>query len=111
MARRAPSEAELPRLGDERGAEAGVALLAHEGEPLGRVDPPGREQDALRPERDRAVAGLAREAHALVDEALADAEATRARIDDEEAELGHPAGALHEKHGAHALAVLLRDPG
>ena len=56
------------------------------------------------------VAGPAREADALVDEPLADAEPARARLDEQQSQLGHLLRLPDEEHGADDLAVAFGDP-
>src|SRR5215471_10335871 len=104
------SKGELPRLLGQFPAEGVMPSAPDQPEARGLVDPPGRHQDALRPERDLAVADLACEAHALVDEPDADAEAARLRIDDEQPQLGHRARLPDQEHRAHHPTVLLGDP-
>src|SRR2546430_4143085 len=91
-------------------AEAVVALLAPDAEPRCLVRVSGRAQLARGPERDLAVARLAREAHALAHEAGPEARATRLRLHQQQAQLGHGLRARDEEHRAHQLAALLRDP-
>src|SRR2546426_10584511 len=104
------SQVQLPGLRDESLAEAVVALLAHDAEPRCLVQASSRAQLALGPERDLAVARLAREAHALAHEAGPEARTTRLRLHQQQAQLGHGLRARDEEHRAHQLAALLRHP-
>src|SRR5260370_66996 len=91
-------------------AEAPVRLLVDQAEAGGLVDAPGGAQHAVGPQRELPVAGVPREAHALVHEARADAEPARLRLDQQQPQLGDGLRVLDEEHGADDLAVLLRDP-
>src|SRR5262249_28223104 len=104
------SELLLPRLTHQIVAEARVAFLVCAPIAGCLVDAPGREQHAVRPQGDHAVAGRAREPLALRDEPRADADATCGRLDEQQAQLGHGRAALDHEHAPDALAVLLRDP-
>src|SRR5262245_24481657 len=104
------SQLQLPGLADQVVTEAMVALLVNQPEPRGLVDAPRRHEHAVGPERHLAVAHLPREAHALGAEARADTETARAGLDEQETQLAHGLGALHEEHRPDDLAVLLGDP-
>src|SRR5581483_11826755 len=67
-------------------------------------------EDVVGPKDDLAVAGAAGEGDALLDQALADAEAARLGIDDQKPELRHCRRFSDQKDRAHILSVLLRDP-
>ena len=69
------------------GAEAALRNALHADEPGLLIDAARRGQLGLRPERQLLVAGAPREADALVDEALAEAEPARARLDEEQSQL------------------------
>ena len=87
-----------------------MRLLPHHAEAGALVDRAGAGEDALRPQRDAAVAGRAREADALVHQTPADAQAARLRLDQQQAQLCDVLAALDQKHGADAGAVQLGDP-
>src|SRR5262249_22106006 len=72
--------------------------------------PPRGPEVALRPERDAAVAGLAREAHALVDEAFAEALAPRLGLEEQEPQLRDGRGLPDQEDAAEEAPVPLRDP-
>src|SRR6185295_7663820 len=83
------SELQVPGLPDQVLAEPVIRLRMHEAIAPGLVDAPRGHENTIGPERDLLVARLAREALALGDEARADAEAARRRLDEQEPELGH----------------------
>src|SRR5262245_2421880 len=87
-----------------------MLLLVYETEAGLLVDVAGRAEDAVGPERDLPVAGLARKAQALFHEASAHAESACLRLDEQETQLGHRLRSLDEEDGPHDLAVLLGDP-
>src|SRR5262249_33678342 len=109
-ARRPRSQLELPELADEVVPEAPVPLLVDEAEPSALLDRAGGVKDVVGPEDDLAAAGAAGEGDAFLDEALADAEAARLGIDDQEPKLRHRRRFPHQKDRAHVLPVLLGDP-
>src|SRR5262245_31539659 len=74
-------ECELPRLGDEVFAKAVVRLLCDAREAGDLVEVTRSEQVRLRPQRDLLVADSPREAYALVDQPLANAEPARRLFD------------------------------
>src|SRR5439155_12995969 len=100
-----------PVLADEVATEAVVRFGADEGEPRPLVDPPSAGQHVVRPERQLAVAGGAREAQALLDEARADAQAARRRLDEEQAQLCGVASLGDAQDAAHGAPAKLGDPG
>ena len=117
--RRARSgELELPGFADQGVAEADVRLARDEAIAGLRVDAARRQQHAVGPQDDAPVAGGAGEALALVDEARADAEAARRRLDQQQAQLRRAVddGAaavvarLDEEDAADVDAVALGDP-
>src|ERR1051325_3724685 len=121
------SERKLPRLLDEVVAEAMVRPRLHALDARALVDAPRRDEDVVRPERELAVSGLAREPDARLDESRAQARAARGRVDEQEPELrdrgrgprrhavvGAPTSLLvlrrDEEDAPHVLAVHLGDP-
>src|SRR5581483_7072080 len=109
---RAPvrSQFQLPGFVHEVMPEALDAPALDAREAARSVDPARGGQLTVRPEGDLAVPGLAREPDALVDEAATDAEAARALVDDQEAELGSRGRFLDEAHRPDVLAVHLGNP-
>src|SRR5690348_4721525 len=71
------SELQLPRLPDQPVAEVSVRHFVHESKSGALVDAPRLVQHVVRPQCDRAVARLAREAHALVHETRAEPQPAR----------------------------------
>src|SRR2546426_7394349 len=69
-----------------------------------------RVQLALRPQRELAIAGLPREADALVDQAAADTESSRVRLHEEQPQLGDGLRFTHDEDRTDDLAVPIRDP-
>src|SRR6202795_2079200 len=104
------SELQFPGLPDQVVAEAVMGLVAHEAIARSLVDAPRGHENAIGPERDLPVARLAREALALGDEARADPEAARRRLDEQEPELGDRLRVRDEEDRADDLAVLLGHP-
>src|SRR5580765_4580957 len=104
------SELQVPGLPDQVVAEAVMRLLVDEAIAPCLVNAPRGHEDAIGPERDLPVAHLAGEALALGDEARADAEAARRRLDEQEPELGHGLRVSDEEDRADDLAVLLGHP-
>src|SRR5262249_6722732 len=104
------SQTLLPRLAHEIVAEARMPVLVREAIAGRLVEAPRGEQHAVRPQRDRAIAGPTREALALGDQVRADADAACRGLDEQQPQLRHRCAALDEEHAADALAVLLRDP-
>src|SRR2546421_506180 len=72
-----------------------------------RVDLAGGDEHAVGPERDLAIAGLPREAHAFCDQSCADPQAARLRMDDQEPQLADRLRLRDEEDGADDLAVHL----
>ena len=73
--------------------------------------PRAAARSLLRPQPHAAVADLAREADALVDQPRADAEPARLRLDQQQPQLGDASStALDQEHAADVLAVALGDP-
>src|SRR6267378_1857273 len=87
-----------------------VALPAHDAEARRLVQASGGAQLALGPERDLAVARLAREAHALAQQTGPEARPAGLRLHQQQAQLGHGPRSLDQEHRADHLAALLRDP-
>src|SRR5712691_1933800 len=104
------SQVEIPGLPHQVGTEAAMRLFVHQAEAGLFVDTPGRLQHVVRPQGELAVADLAGEAHALLHEAFADAEAARPGLDEEQTQPGDRLRFLDAKHRAHVLTVQLRDP-
>src|SRR5712691_4937370 len=102
------SQCELPGLAHQIATELAVALACDQLEASVLVDAARGGKNAVGPERDLAVARGAGEADALVDEASANAEATRLGIDEQEAEPGNACAVLHQEHAAYRLAAALR---
>src|SRR5258708_19724578 len=91
-------------------AEAGMRLVAQAAEAGALVDVAGGDEDALRPQRDLAIARLAGEADAFIDQPCADAEAARLGLDQQQAQLGLRPRLLDQEHRAEDLARLLGEP-
>lgn len=93
-------------------SEAVVRLLVDERESGLLVDVVGGGENALRPEGDFAVAGGAGELDALIDEDLAQAEATRGGLYEQEAELCgvRLIGMMDEEDAAERDSVAFGDP-
>src|SRR2546427_8137100 len=87
-----------------------MRLFVHQAEAGLLVDAPGGMQHVVCPQRELAVADLAGEAHALLHEAFADAEAARPGLDEEQTQPGDRLRFLDAKHRPHVLTVQLRDP-
>src|SRR5262245_49724051 len=96
---------QLPDLFHQIVAEAVMRLLFDEPEPGFFVDMAGGMKDAVRPQRDLLVPGLPGESHAFTDQALADAHAPSARLDQQHAQLGHSLRFFDKKHTAGDLAA------
>ena len=64
----------------------------------------------MRPEGNLAVASVAGKARAFTDQTAADAEPTRGRLNQQQAQLGYGLRLLHKKNRAGDLAVFLGDP-
>src|SRR4029077_21233584 len=109
-ARRGSAQCGLPRFAHELAAEASVLLVVDPPESGRLIEAPGGAQHAVGPQRDRPVARLAGEAHALGHQALADAEPARLRLDQEQTQLRHRARPAYQEDRAHDLSVLLGDP-
>src|SRR3989442_5538569 len=104
------SQRQLPRLSDQVVTKAPMPFAVHELEARALVDAPSGDEHAVRPERDRAIAGLPREADAFGHEPSADAEASRARLDEQEPELCDGFRSLDDEDGADDVALALGDP-
>src|SRR4051812_47286894 len=105
--RSSASQLALERLPHERMPEAAVRFFLRESESARLVDGTGGVEPTVGPQHDAPVAGGAGEREAFVDEPLAEAEAARGRLDQQQAQLRHPRRALHEEHAPHALAIPL----
>src|ERR1700722_1997055 len=105
-----PLQRHLPNLADEIDAEIPMRLLGDLGKAAALIDRPRRDQDALRPQRDPAVAGTPSETNTFLDEPASDAVAAGARLDQEEAELRDAAAGVDQHDRADRLAVDLCDP-
>src|SRR5262249_53062254 len=79
------AQPQLPRLADELFAGGVVRLLFDATRRSADLDAAGGGEHALGPERDLAVARLARKAHSLLDQSGADAEPARLRLNQKEA--------------------------
>lgn len=74
------------------------------------VDVAGGGKHAVGPQRDHAVARLAREAERFLDQPRADAEPTRARFDQKKAQPRDRVGFAHKEDRPDILAVSFGDP-
>src|SRR6185312_11406364 len=74
------------------------------------VDAARGDENALRPQRHRPVAFLARSAHALLDQRATDAEPARFFLHEQEAQLREFVGGLDQEDRAERLAARFRDP-
>ena len=75
---------QFPGLADEILAEAVVRFLAHQSKARALINAVGGQENALRPQSDAGITGLAGEADAFRDERLAQPEAARGGIDVEQ---------------------------
>src|SRR5215813_435402 len=91
------AQLQLPRLADELFPEGVVALLLDELEAHPLVNAAGGGEHALGPERDLAVARLARKAQRLLDQPGADAEPARLGLDQEQAQPRDLLCVLHQQ--------------
>src|SRR6185295_19114385 len=104
------AQPKLPRLRHEVAPEAMVRLGRDELEAGLLVEVPRGDEDVVRPQRDAIVAGLAGETDALGDQATADPQAARPRLDEEEAQLRDAVRVADQEHRADVLSVALGDP-
>src|SRR5262245_15126157 len=91
---------QLPVLSHQIVAEAVMRLLLDQPEPGLFVDMAGGMKEAVRPQHDLLVPGLPGETHAFADQALADAHTPRARLDQQQAQLGHSLRFFDKKYTA-----------
>src|SRR5690349_13657240 len=101
---------QLPGLPDEVDAEAVMLLFRDTTEAGAVVDVACRDQDALRPQRDRLVAALAREADALFGQRAPDAEPAGFLLHEQQSQFRDPVLALDQKDRAGRFAVHFGDP-
>src|SRR5258708_31886430 len=101
---------ELPGFGDEVLAEAAMRFLVDAAEAGLGVQAARRVQLALRPERQRAIAGVARKADAFLDQPASDAEPARGGLDEQQPQLRHRLRFPDDEHRADDRAVAFRDP-
>src|SRR3954467_12201745 len=87
-----------------------MLLRRHEAETGRLVDAARGVQRFLRPEHDLAVPARPRECHAFGHELLAESEAARSRLDDEQPELRDRLRFGDQENAADVLAVALGDP-
>src|SRR5215469_18386017 len=89
-----------------------MGLFAHEAEAGGLINAMCRREDALGPQGDLSIAGIARELNTLVHQFLAQAHAARRRIDVEQTELRRvmPFGVLDEEDVANMPTIHLCNP-
>src|SRR5262245_53906927 len=104
------AQLQLPRLADEPFPEGIVALLLDELKAHPLIDAAGGGEHALGPERDLAVARLARKAQRLLDQSGADAEPARLGLDQEEAQPRDLLCVPHQQNRSDILALALGDP-
>src|SRR6185295_6110274 len=90
--------------------EAVVALLSDQLEARRLVDPASRREHVVRPQHQLAVAAVAREEDALVDEASAQAVPARPAFHEQYAQLRRLVILAHTHDTAGAPSVHLRDP-
>src|SRR5690606_16854561 len=83
------SQLQLPRLADEIMTETVMRLCVYQPVSLLLIDVPGGDQDAVRPQGDLAVADLAREPGAFLNEPATDPQPAGLRLDEQESQLGH----------------------
>src|SRR5580765_8962845 len=93
-------EVALPGFADQVDAERMMRLLGDKLEARPRVNAARRGEDALRPQCHSPVAGFPGKAQAFVDEALAEAEPARLRIDDQQPQLGDLVALAHHEDRA-----------
>src|SRR5262245_53181602 len=74
------------------------------------IDMPGGVKQAVRPKRDLLVSRLPGEPQAFIDQALADAQPPRARLDQQQAQLRHRIRFFDEEYAAGDLASAFGDP-
>src|SRR5262249_55565090 len=101
---------QLPVLSHQIVAEAVMRLFLNELETGLFVDMPGGGEQAVRPQHDLLVPRLPGEPQTFVDQALADAQPTRARFDQQQAQLRLRLRRLDEEPGTGDLAAAFGDP-
>src|SRR5688572_7733345 len=104
------AQIELPGFSRQIVAEFPVPVLLREVKPRFFVDKPRRSEVRLRPEHQPAVALCPRERDALGDEALAQPEPPRPRLDKEEPQFRRLFGLLLKENRTYGHAVPLGDP-
>src|SRR5258706_4745016 len=104
------SKLQAPVLTDEIVAKAAVRLLLDEAEADALVNAASGDQDVVRPQDDRGVAAVAREADAFLDKAAPHAEPARFGLDVQHSKLGRGLVLPDDEHGADDLAIDLGDP-
>src|SRR4051794_567438 len=101
---------QLPVLPDDWHAELAVRLAFHLTEAELGVDGARRDEVGVRPEYELAIAGLASEPDAHLNQALAEPGAARLGLDEEQPQLGGARALPDDKRRADALAVAFGDP-
>src|SRR5262245_62941775 len=104
------AQLQLPRLSDELFPESIVALLLDELKARALIDAAGGGEHALGPQRDLAVARLARKAQRLLHQSGADAEPARLGLDQEKAQPRDLLCVPHQQNRSDILALALGDP-
>src|SRR5271156_6946017 len=94
------SQLAFPGLADQVLPKTAMRLGLYKRKARVLVDLAGANQNALRPKRDPAIAAGARKRDAFGDEALAEALAARARLDQQQAEFCHFVVASNQEHRA-----------
>ena len=104
------AQTQLPRLGDEVLGKTVVRFLFDFEKTGFGVDVAGRQQIALGPQPDLAIASGAGEVQQVVDQAHADALTARVRLDQEQTQLAHFLRGFDQEHTANRHAAPLGDP-
>src|SRR5258708_2990843 len=104
------SKLQIPGLADEIDAKAVMLLFLHPLESGARVDAARGDQDALGPQRDRAVAAVFCEADALLDQRTADTEPARFFFHQQQAQFRDLVGSLDQEDRADRLAAHFGNP-
>src|ERR1700679_2492270 len=104
------SQLAFPGLADQILPKAAMRLGFHERKASVLIDLAGGNQNALRPQRDSAIAAGAREGDAFGDQALPEALAARARLDQQQAEVCDLVVAPDPEHRADRPSVDIGDP-
>src|SRR5476651_677693 len=103
-------ELQLPGLADQIDAETMVLLHGDAAEAGALINSAGRDQDALGPQRDRRVTGVACETDALLGQRTSDAKSARLLLHQQQAQFGDLIGRLDQEDRTGGFAADFRDP-